>query len=249
MKRILPLSLLILILFSCKKDKPVAPAVTVPVKFTSTTYKTLSPFDATGKPDVMETPDVVSGGLLNFLHTMLPEHVNLETTHPELLASTALADIIVTQPTELHVTFVSQGAAYANAIAFYTYPINNPPASAADIKVITYIFPNAGFNTPLQAGDKVDIGSFDAGTSVGFVLMKDAWDPSIQNLNTDVIHYCSDDVLNPEVDPKLKKHVVLLNYTPESKTLIGFEDVDRTYVNCDNDFNDVVFYITKTTPK
>lgn len=249
MKKILPLSLLILILFSCKKDKPAPPAVTVPVKFTSTTYKTLSPFDASGKPETMETPDVVSAGLLNFLHTTLPEHVNLETTHPELLATTAIGDIIVTQKTELHATFVSEGAAYANAIAFYTYPTNNPPASAADIKVITYIFPNAGANTTLVAGDKVDIGSFDAGTSVGFVLMKNAWDPTIKNLDTDVVHYCSDDVLNPEVDPKLKKHAVLLNYTPESKTLIGFEDVDRTYAGCDNDFNDIVFYISQTTPK
>jgi len=246
MKKILPLILLSL-LFSCAKNKPTPPAVTVPVKFTGTTYKTLGPYDDNGKPLNLQTPDVVSDSLLNFLHMMLPEHLNLETRHPELLASSALADIIVTQKTELYATFVSQGALYANAIGFYTYPTNSPLTSAADIKVITYIFPNAGGGTTLKAGDKVDMGTFDAGTSVGFVLMKDAWDPSIKTLNTDVIHYCSDDILNPEVNPQLKKHVVLLNYTPESKTLIGFEDTDRTYAGCDNDFNDVVFYITKTS--
>lgn len=246
MKKILLLISLIGVLYSCKKDKPAPPAVTVPVKFTSTTYNSLGPFDSNGKPVNMETPDVISDGLLNYLHTMLPERVNLETTHPELLSTTAIGDIIITAKTRLDVTFVSEGALYANAIAFYTYQTNNPPKSAADIKVITYIFPNAGANTTLVAGDKVNIGTFNAGTSVGFVLMKNAWDPAIKNLNTDVVHYCSDDVLNPEVDPNLKKHAVLLDYTPESKTLIGFEDVDRTYAGCDNDFNDVVFYVTRT---
>jgi hypothetical protein len=249
MKKILPILLLTLTLFSCKKDKPAPPAVTIPVKFTGTTYKTLGPYDNNGKPVNMEAPDAISNGLLNFLHTTLPERTNLETTHPELLSSSAIGDIVVTQKTELHATFVSEGALYANAIAFYTYPTNSPPASAADIRLITYIFPNAGANTTLVAGSKVDIGSFDAGTSVGFVLMKNAWDGSVKSLNTDVVHYCSDDVLNPEVDPKLKKHAVLLDYAPESKTLIGFEDVDRTYAGCDNDFNDVVFYISKSTPK
>lgn len=248
MKKILAIAFLFLALYSCKKNKAITPPATIPVKFTSTTYKNLSPYDANGKPLTLETSDVISDALLNFLHSTLPERVNLENTHPELLASTAIADIVVTQETELHATFVSQGAAYANAIAFYTYPTNNPPASAADIKVITYIFPNAGANTPLQSGDKVDIGKFEPGTSVGFVLMKNAWDPSTKTLNTDVVHYCSDDVLNPEVAPNLKKHSVLLYFAPESKTLIGFEDVDRTYADCDNDFNDVVFYITKTTP-
>jgi hypothetical protein len=247
MKKILPLLLLIGVFSSCQKDKPAAPAVTVPVKFNSTTYTSLGPFDSNGKPDNMETPDVISAGLLNYLHTMLPEHVNLETTHPELLATTAIGDIIVTAKTQLEITFVSEGALYANAIAFYTYPTNNPPKTSADIKVITYIFPKAGASTTLVAGDKVNIGTFNAGTSVGFVLMKNAWDPTIKNLNTNVVHYCSDDILNPEVDPNLKKHAVLLNYTPESKTLIGFEDVDRTYANCDNDFNDVVFYVTQVS--
>jgi len=37
---------------------------------------------------------------------------------------------------------------------------------------------------------------------------------------------------------------VLLNYAPENKVLISFEDTDRTKPECDNDFNDVVIYCT-----
>jgi hypothetical protein len=242
MKKMIPLALLSLILFSCKKDDK-AP-VTVPVKFTSTSYTNLQPFDTTGKPTTMETPDVISTGLMSFLQTSLPEHVNLATTHPELLASTAIPDVRITQTSSLDVTFVSEGTQYTDAIAFYTYPTNSPPASAADIKTITYIFADAGYKNPLTAGDKVNIGTFSAGTSVGFVLMKSAWDLTKHTLNNDAVHFCSNDVLNPEVDPTLKKHAVLLTYAPENKTLIGFEDMDRTDPYCDNDFNDVVIYVT-----
>ena len=241
MKKLMSILFLSFVLFSCKKDKP---AVTIPVKFTSTTYTNLSPYDSNGKPTIMETPDVISTGLMSFLHTTLPERVNLATTHPELLASTAIGDVAITQKSTLFVTFVSEGTGYTDDIAFYTYPTNNPPASAADIKTITYIFPDAGYETPLMAGDKVSVGTFDIGTSVGFVLLKNAWDLTNHTLNNDAVHFCSNDVLNPEVDPKLKKHAVLLNYAPENKILIGFEDIDRTDPSCDDDFNDAVIYVT-----
>ena len=241
MNKLLPLALLPLFLLSCKKDK--AP-VTVPVEFKSTSYTNLQPFDTTGRPITMDTPDVISSGLTSFLNASLPEHVNLATAHPELLASAAVADIKITQTSSLDVTFVSEGTQFTNAIAFYTYPTNSPPASAADIKTINYIFADAGYKTPLTKGDKVNIGTFNAGTSVGFVLMKGAWDLTNHTLNNGAVHFCSNDVLNPEVDPALKKHAVLLNYAPENRTLIGFEDIDRTNQYCDNDFNDVVIYIT-----
>ena len=82
------------------------------------------------------------------------------------------------------------------------------------------------------------------GTSIGFVLMQSAWSITTGTLDNNVVHFCSNDVLNPEVDPNLKKHAVLINYAPENKVLIGFEDIDRTEPKCDNDFNDVVVYAT-----
>ncbi|MGZ3767616.1 MAG: DUF4114 domain-containing protein [Mucilaginibacter sp.] len=242
MKKLLFTILLGTTLFACKKE---APAVTVPVKFTATTYQTLGLFDVSGKPGYLETSDVVSDSLLSFLHTTLPERTNLSTTHPEMLLTSAIGDVPITQRTTLHVTFVSQGTMYTDALGFYTYPTNSPPATATDIKVITYIFPNAGGGTTLHAGDKVNIGTFDAGTSVGFVLMKNAWNAATQVIDNGAVHFCSNDVLNPEVNTGLKKHAVLLSYPKENKTLLGFEDIDRTEPSCDNDFNDVVVYISK----
>ncbi len=239
MKKLSLLFLLLAIFASCKKEKP---PVTIPVKFTATTYQTLGAADNTGKPLKMDTPDVVSDSLLTYIHTTLPEHINLATSRPDLLSSTSIGDIAITQKSEIDITYVSDGTGNSDAIAFYTYPTNSPPASAADIKVITYIFPNAGAGTTLKAGDKVNIGTFDVGTSVGFVLLQNAFNMTTGTLNNDAVHFCSNDVLNPEVDPAKKKHTVLLNYPAENKTLIGFEDLNRTDPWCDNDFNDVVIY-------
>ena len=236
-------AVLVLLLFgACQKDKE----VTKPVDFTGTTYQTLGTIDASGKPGYLIAKDEISPELLSFVATTLPDS-DLRTTNPDLLNNSAIADFAITKSSDVFITFVSQGSvSMKNAIAFYTYPTNNSPTRAKDIKSITYIFPHAGIGTPLRAGDKVKIGRFDVGTSIGFVLLQDAWDETTKQLKNDAVHFCSNDALNPEVDPNLKKHAVLVNYAAENKVLIGFEDLDRTTEICDHDFNDVVIYATVT---
>lgn len=242
MRKFSSLFIIIITISACKKDP-----VTVPVAFTSTTYQTLGSYDNSGTPSYLVTPrDNISPTLLSYINNTLVEKTDLRKSNPALLSTQAIADIAITQPSDAYVTFVFTLTNNANALAFYTYPTATPPASAKDIQVITYIFPSVGSGTKLKAGDKVKIGRFQAGTSIGFVLLQDAWVATTKTLNNNVVHFCSNDVLNPEVDPNLKKHAVLINYTAENKTLIGFENTNRTDKKCDNDFNDVVFYATVT---
>lgn len=229
----------IVLINACKKDP-----LTKSVKFTSTTYQNLGTFSPTGEPDYLLAPDTISPSLLSFIASTLPDGKNLTVSHPELFNSSAIGDVAITQPSDVYITFVNQGCQFANALAFYTYPTGQSPTSAKDISLITYIFPNSGNNTPLHSGDKVKIGRFAVGTSIGFVLMQGAWNSKNSTLDNNVVHFCTNDALNPEVDPNLKKHAVLINYAPENKILIGFEDIDRTKSQCDNDFNDVVIYGT-----
>lgn len=229
---------------ACRKSKNTP--LTSPVSFTSTTYVGLGPYNEFGTPDNMGTKDVVSGNLFAFKDNTLPETKDLRTSNPNLLSASGNADLKVTSKSNVAIVFVSQGTGFANTIAFYSYPTANPPATAKDIKQITYIFPNAGMGTKLTMGDKVNIGTFEAGTSIGFVLLKNAWNPATKTINKDAVHFCSNDVLNPEADASLKKHAVLFPYTAENKILIGFEDIDRTEAECDHDFNDVVVYAAVT---
>ena len=240
MKKLTSLLIIISMIVACKKE-----AVTKPVEFTSTTYQNLGTWDTSGVPAYLLTPrDVISADLQSYINNTLVEKSDLRTTNPELLTTKAIADIAITQPSDVTITYVSQLTTSSNALAFYTYPTNAPPASAKDIQKITYIFPNIGTGTKLKAGDRAKIGRFDAGTSIGFVLMKSAWNTATKTLDNNAVHFCSNDVLNPEVDPNLKKHAVLINYPAESKVLIGFENTDRTSSQCDHDFNDVVIYAT-----
>lgn len=240
MKNYIKLTLLwsLLLFISCQKDP-----ITKSVNFTGTKYATLSTYNSYGTPDVL-LQNTVSDTLLSFIHNLMPEGKNFPNAHPEYFSSSAIADITITKPSTVYVTFVLTGAAFANSLAFYTYPTGQSPTSAKDIKLITYIFPNAGSKAQIHRGDEVNIGQFDIGTSIGFVLMQNGWDTTNHKLDNSVVHFCTNDVLNPEVDPKLKKHAVLIPFPLEDKTLIGFEDMNRTLPNCDNDFNDEVFYCT-----
>jgi hypothetical protein len=233
----------IVMLASCKKEEP----VTRVVEFTTTSYKSLGTYDTSGKPSYLISPrDVVSTQMLSFIQSTLPDRKDLRTTNPDLLTTKAIADIAITQSSDVFITYVSQGGGFTNTFAYYTYPTSKPPASTDDIDTITYVFPNSGAKTTLVRGDKVKLGRFNAGTSIGFVILQQGWDAATKTLNNKVVHFCSNDILNPEIDPNLKKHAVLINYPAENKVLIGFEDLDRTTKECDHDFNDVVFYCTVT---
>jgi Domain of unknown function (DUF4114) len=242
--KLLPALILTSVLFSCQKDK--APD-SVPVEFTSTSYVGLAAYDTSGKPNNLIMPrDVVSPTMLTYITTTLPEDKDLRTTHPELLTTQSVADIKITVSSDVFITYVSNGAGFTNTFAFYTYPTGQSPTKTTDIQKITFVFPNAGGGTPLVSGDKVKIGRFSAGTSIGFVLLQNGWDEVLNTVDNRAVHFLSNDALNPEVSLALKKHAVLINYAPENKVLIGFEDLNRTLPECDHDFNDVVFFATVT---
>jgi Domain of unknown function (DUF4114) len=232
------LSIPLLLLCACKKE-----ILSRPVDFSSASYQTLGTYDSTGKPNNLLPRDNISSEMMSYVKTTLVEKSDVSKTFPELLSKSS-ADFAITQSSDVFITYAYNNTVYSNALAFYTYPTGTPPTTGKDIKSITIIFPNAGAGTKLKAGDKVNIGRFEPGTSIGFVVLKGAWDATTKSLNNKVEHYLSTDILNPEVASSLKRHTVMLNYASENKTFIGFENTDRTSEKCDNDFNDIVFYST-----
>lgn len=239
MKHAAPFYLILLsLLISCQKEP-----ISQKVSFSKTAYDLLSEFDSAGKPNAL-LKDNVSQGLKDFLNSILVNGEDLSKTRPELFTNPEIADIAIKKTSDVFLTFVQQQGIYTNAIGFYTYPTGTVIKKASDIKKITYCFPNAGNGTALTAGDKVKLGTFSPGTSIGFVLLASAWNPLTAKLDNKAVHFCSNDALNPERDPKLKKHAVLIPYPAENKVLIGFEDIDRTNSACDHDFDDVVLYTT-----
>ena len=215
---------------------------------TATSYISV-PSDRNGRPtDLVSPSDVVSSTLLSFINTSLPEGKPVPVYHSNFLSAGAANDINIVKKADVWVTFVSEGAGYYNTLGYYTYPTNDPPASQADIDSIHIIMPNAslaGAGGGMVSGDKVYLGRFAPGVSVGFVLLQDAWNPNNRKINTNATKFFTHDYLNTtETNSALRRHAVLLYDDVNHLFLTGFEDLIRTGGGSDEDFNDLVFYTT-----
>jgi LruC domain-containing protein len=187
--------------------------------------------------------DVIDASMISDINATLPEYIALPTSHPQYFAQDNNQNLVLTDPCNVWVTFVSEGAGYRNVLGYYKYNVNNPPTSVDQIDSIHIIFPNTSFSGSgggLNAGNKVHIGQFPKGTAIGWVLIANGFDGSITNGSW--IFY-SDKQFNPETNPAIKQHFVLLNDIGRDKFLLSVEDIKRD-AGSDNDFNDAVFYVS-----
>lgn len=209
-------------------------------------YQFLGEYDSLGVPLYLESPgDVVTQATHDLVNNSLPESYPVPIYNPQYISAGYDTDIELLEVADVWVTFVKEGAGYKNVLGFYTYDINNPYTSAPQPEDITIIFPNAsegGYGGGLSAGNKVKIGTFPAGTGIGWVLLANGWNGSA--VTGGAWQLFSNPDFNPEADPELRHHNVLLSDPENERVLLSFEDIRRDYQSCDNDFNDVVFYVT-----
>ena len=208
-------------------------------------YKFLGSYDSNGVPDYLDVSDVVSQETLDTIRLALPEGFPVPDYNPQYISSGYDTDVILTEAADVWVTFVGEGAGYRNVLGFYTYDTSQPRTSAPSAEEITIIFPNVsarGSGGGLEVGNKVKIGTFEAGTGIGWVLLANAW--SNGSVGNGLWRLFSNPDFNPESDPSLRYHNVLLSDPDNERIILGFEDIRRDYGSCDNDFNDALFYVT-----
>ncbi len=214
-------------------------------KSTNSRYTFLGGYNNQGVPDYLEPEnDPIDRQFLNDINNTLPERVWLTHSHPQYFSLDYDHNLHLSDACDVWVTFVSEGAGYRNVLGFYTYPTGSAPQSPDDIDSITIIFPNVSFHGSgggLYAGNKVHIGQFPPNTTISFALMANGWRNGTVTDGNWVVY--SQRELNPESDPNLQQHSVLLSDNGRDLMLLGFEDLRRDG-SCDHDFNDAVFYIT-----
>lgn len=152
--------------------------------------------------------------------------------------------ISLTEDAEVFVTFIHEGAGYKNSFGYFVFDPNNPPQTAAEVSEII-VFPNLSY-PHLTNGHRLSLGVFPANTHIGFFIAANGFWFDTGVKPTQVPYYYSLQNLNPEADPSLRQHLVLLYDEEVSEVILGFEDLPRTWG--DNDFNDAVFSV-KTTPE
>jgi len=209
------------------------------------TYQYLGSYTSDGTPLYFAPSDVITPATLALVSSSLPENYPVPTYNPQYISSGYGTDIIIDSLADVWVTFISEGAGYKNVLGFYTYDLSNPPTTAPTASQITIVFPNVsaqGSGGSLVAGNKVKIGTFPAGTGIGWVLLANAWNGT--QVTNGLWRLFSNPNFNPEANASLRQHNVLLNDPDNQRVILGFEDIRRDNTNCDNDFNDAVFYVS-----
>lgn len=177
----------------------------------------------------------------------LPEYFPVPTYHPEYIANGSTTNILMQTGGDVWVTFVDEGAGYKNVLGYYSYPQTSPPAAIPPNNQLKIIFPNVSkLNSGggLLPGHKVFLGHFDAGTVISWFLIADGFRNGAVTAGN--WRLFSNSNFNPESNPLLRAHNVLLYDSVYNKVILGFEDIRRDYSSCDNDFNDALFYVSCT---
>ncbi|MCF8259491.1 MAG: choice-of-anchor A family protein [Melioribacteraceae bacterium] len=213
-------------------------------------YPTLGSWDYWGFPSYAEaTRDEISDDFLSRIRASVSEGVRTPNEHPEWFTDDVVSNITLTQEADVFVSYVTEGAGYRNVLGYYTYDSSNPPTSVADIedsrKVIFPNVSNYGSGGSLQPGDKVKIGRFAAGTTIGWFVAANGFRPPAVTPGYWQVY--SNTQLNSPSDPAKKQHVVLLNDELTNRFVIAFEDIQRDRGG-DEDFNDAIFYASSNPP-
>ncbi len=208
----------------------------------------VSTYNFRGVPDNLDpTNDVIDELFLDDINLSLPERKPVPTYNSHYLANGNETNVVMAQTGEVIVTFVHEGAGWKNTLGYYTYDTASPPATSADIDTIHIIYPNSSYlygGGGLRSGNRVNLGSFTAGTGIGWVLIARGWN---RGVTSGIYRVYSEPDFNPETNPSLRQHNVMLRDPNRNLILMGFEDINREWGSCDNDFNDAIFYI-KTDP-
>jgi len=218
--------------------------VTLTVNGQLPTIKYLGTFNGSGTPNYLEPIDEdVSSDFVDRISAAVPENMPVPDYHPSYLNNNYNADIRLIEEADVYISFVLEGAGYRNVLGFYTYPTGNPPATVPDIDTISIIFPNVSrLNSggELLPGNRVNIGHFDAGTTIAFVVFANGWNGS--QVTYGQWQHFSDKHLNPPSDTTYKQHSIVLYDNITNRHVISFEDITRP--GGDRDFNDAVFFGT-----
>lgn len=169
-----------------------------------------------------------------------PEWVNPNIKYPYLFSDTIQKQIILTDSSEVYLTFIAENAGLRNTIGWYSYPVENPPKKVEDIN-LHILFPNAsakGKGGELLQGDMVQLGNkkIPKGTAIGFFLVSNGWEDGKINYNNPT--YFTDQFLNKE---NYQYHI-LFKENEGRNIILGFEDT--SFEKSDKDYNDLLFIVS-----
>lgn len=174
------------------------------------------------------------GGILDFLDQRLGERVELDDS----LYALDPSKLVLQHDADIRLTFLGEGAGYHNSFGITTSGPSDLRTNPGDAELV---FADASTNgdwydgqptgtrsenTPVLAGDFVDVGTLSAGTMMDFFLIANG-------ANGGTTTWWTDETANPDG----LNHVVAFAPPGSSYLIIGFEDL---YGGGDQDYNDLM---------
>jgi len=198
-------------------------------------------YNAMGTPSPMVN-QTVDADLLTRINNALPEYVNAVTAHPEYFSSNISTNLLLDVDADVFMKFVHEGAGYKNSLGFFNFPnLGSLPADPATL-IRTVVFPNLSFPSAgeLQTGDRLQLGSFSAGTYFGTFLVSNGWISGGGGVSeTKPVLYSV-----KKYYPAAGSQVVVLYDGLTEKIVVAYEDIPRP--GGDMDFNDAIFLFEAT---
>ncbi|MEI6173474.1 MAG: LruC domain-containing protein [Bacteroidota bacterium] len=206
----------------------------------------MSTFNSQGVPNnLMPANDPVDQVLMNDINKALPEYRNEIVAHPEWFTGNPPNNIEILSLSDVYITYITEGAGWMNTLGFFTFNTSSPPATASAIDTIHIIFPNvsnAGSGGGLNPGNKIYLGKFPAGKSIGFALVPHGWNGSQTYVGPSNDVWYSIPAFNT-TDPLMLKHLFFFKDPSRQQVMFTLEDQGK-YQGADLDCNDNVFYLT-----
>lgn len=178
-------------------------------------------------PDGLYHMDFSSSDL-NQIQSLFPEEYN--GVHPSFIHTDTDPNLRLIDTAEISVTFIDEGAGYKNKFGYFLFDENR------NVLHKNTLFENAsklGGGGLLIAGDTIDIGTFEAGTNIGFWLQANGYN------NPNGATYYTLDELNPDG----LRHMAIMSDEENERLVIGIEDL---YNLGDQDYNDIIFTFSAT---
>jgi len=236
-------------LFGGKSPQPAAFKSSAPAGFKGPNgikWVYMSNYDSQGVPaNLVPANDPVTQQLLHDINVALPEYKNEVANHPEYFAPAVPNNIEIVAQSDVFITYITEGAGWMNSLGYFTFNTNQPPTSSSQIDTIHLVFPNVSNNGSgggLYPGNKVHLGHFSAGKSIGFVVVPHGWNGNGTSVGAASDVWYSIPSFNT-TDPQMLKHLLFFNDPSRQQILFTYEDQGK-YQGADLDCNDGIFYLT-----
>lgn len=209
--------------------------------------KYLGGWNFNGRPDYIEKKKKfkIDQSELSTISKALPEWRKVKDEY-------AVADfVVVEKEAEVWVSLLSDKSLFNNALGYFCYTEGMSKKDISEVIALPHANISLLKSLGLQAGEYVKLKylnpvtkkfeeKFPAGTRIGWVLHRSAFQPLTGKVNNGAYQFYSYDEWNPE--PTKKNHTAMFT-TKKGNLIVGFEDVYNHSLLADEDCNDVVFHV------